>query len=89
MGTQAVFNQNKKWLEHHQPKLFENLWIEITEPLNKKLLVNVACFSNVNLSKFFVDEMTSEIYFFHPSPYNVNLFGDNIINIVKETEKQL
>ena len=40
---------------------FESLWIEVTEPLNEKLLINVAYCSNANLSKFFLDEMTSEI----------------------------
>ena len=44
MDTQAVFNQNKKKLEHHQPEFFETIWIEVTEPLKEKLPINVAYF---------------------------------------------
>ena len=67
---------------------FESLWIEVTEPLKKKLLINVAYCSNVNLSKFFLDEMTSQISNIYSSTDNLILFGDYNINILKETGKQ-
>ena len=68
---------------------FESLWIEVIEPLKEKLLMNVAYCSNVNLSKFFLDEMTSEISNVYSSTDNLILFGDFNINILKETGKQL
>ena len=68
---------------------FESLWIEVTEPLNEKLLINVAYCSNVNLSQFFIDEMTSEISNVYTSTDDLILFGDYNINILKKTEKQL
>ena len=63
--------------------------MEVTEPLREKLLTNVAYCSNVNLSKFFLDEMTSEISNVYSSTDNLILFGDYNINILKETGKQL
>ena len=63
---------------------FESLWIEVTEPLKEKLLINVAYCSNVNLSNFFLDEMTSEISNFYSSLDNLILFGDYNINILKK-----
>ena len=68
---------------------FESLWIEVTEPLKEKLLINVAYCSNVNLSKFFLDEITSGISNVYSSTDNLILFGDYNINILKETGKQL
>ena len=68
---------------------FESLWIEVTEPLKEKLLINVVYCSNVNLSKFFLDEITSEISNVFSSTDNLILFGDYNINILKETAKQL
>ena len=68
---------------------FESLWIEVTEPLKEKLLINVAYCSNVNLSKFFLDEMTSEISNVYSSTDHLILFGDYNVNILKETGKQL
>ena len=68
---------------------FESLGIAVTEPLKEKLLINVAYCSNVNLSKFFLDEMTSEISNVYSSPDNLSLFGDYNLNIPKETGKQL
>ena len=68
---------------------FESLWIEVTEPLKEKLLINVAYCSNVNLSKFFLDEMTSEISNVYSSTDNLILLGDYNINILKEIGKQL
>ena len=50
---------------------FESLWIEVTEPLKEKLLINVAYCSNVNLSKFFLDEMKSEISSVYSSTDNL------------------
>ena len=68
---------------------FESLWIEVTEPLKEKLLIDVAYCSNVNLSKFFLDEMTSEISNVYSGTDNLILFGDYNINILIETGKQL
>ena len=68
---------------------FESLWIEVTEPLKEKLLINVAYCSNVTLSKFFLDELTSEISNVYSSTDNLILFGDYNINILRETGKQL
>ena len=68
---------------------FESLWIEVTEPLKEKLLINVAYCSNVNLSKLFINEMTSEISNVYCSTDDLILFGDFNINILKETGKEL
>ena len=68
---------------------FKSLWIEATEPLKGKLLINVAYCSNVNLSKFFLDEMKSEISKVYSRTDNLIPFGDYNINILKETGKQL
>ena len=51
---------------------FESMWIEIGKPLTQKLLINVAYCPNVNLSNFFLDEMTVEIS-------NVYSYTDNLI----------
>ena len=51
--------------------------------------MNVAYCSNVNLSKFFLDAMTSEISNGYSSSDNLILFGDYNINILEETEKKL
>ena len=88
MDTQEVFNQRND-LNTINRSFFESLWIEVTEPLNEKLLINVAYCSNVNLSKVFLAEMKSEISNVYSSTDNLILFGDYNIIILKETGKQL
>ena len=70
-------------------RFFESLWIEVTEPLKEKLLINVAYCSNVNLTKFFLDEMTSEISNVYSRTDNLILFVDYNIIILKETGTKL
>ena len=89
MDTQAVFNQNAKGLEHHQPEFFESFWIKVTGPLKEKLLTKVAYSSNVNLPKLFLDELISEITNFYSGTDNLIMFGDYNKNLPKETGKQL
>ena len=61
---------------------FESMWIEIGNPLTQKLLINVAYCPNVNLSNFFLDEMTVEISNVYSYTDNLNLFGDYNINLL-------
>ena len=53
------------------------------------MLINGAFYSNVYLSKFSHDKMTSEISNIYLSADNLILFGDYNINILEETGKQL
>ena len=50
----------------------KSLWIELTEPLKEKLLINVAYCSNAILSKFFLNEMLSEVSNVYSSTDNLN-----------------
>ena len=85
MNTQSVFNQNEKLLEQDQPEFFESLWIEVAKPLKEKLLIKVVYCSNVNLSKFFLDKMTSEISNVYSNTVNIILFGDYNKNILRQS----
>ena len=55
---------------------FVSMWIEIGKLLTQKLLFNVACCPNVNLSNFFLDEMTVEFSNVFSYTDNLILFGD-------------
>ena len=58
------------------------MWVEIREPLTEKLFINVAYCANVNLSNFFLDEMTVEISNVYPVTDNLIICRDNIINLL-------
>ena len=55
---------------------FESQWVEIQAPLKENLLINVSYCSNKNLSKFFLDELTSEMSGAYSITDHVIIFGD-------------
>ena len=64
------------------------MWIEIGKPLIQKLLINVAYCPNVNLSNFFLDEMTVEISNVYSYTDNLILLGDYNINLLGTKGRQ-
>ena len=67
---------------------FESLWIEIGKLLTQKLLINVAYCPNVNISNFFLDEMTVEISNVFSYTDNLVLIGDYKINLLGAKGRQ-
>ena len=55
---------------------FESLWVEISNPFQEKLLVNISYCPNKNLTDFFFDEITSEISAAFSQTDNIILYGD-------------
>ena len=64
------------------------MWVAISRPLTQKLLINVAYCPNVNLSNFFLDEMTVENSNVYSYTDNLILFGDQNINLLGAKGRQ-
>ena len=64
------------------------MWIEFGKSLTQKLLINVAYCPNVNLSNFFLDEMTVEISNVYSYTDNLILLGDYNINLLGTKSRQ-
>ena len=67
---------------------FESLWVEISNPFQEKVLVNISYCPNKNLTDFFFDEITSEISAAFSQTDNIILFGDYNTNIFEKNGKE-
>ena len=64
------------------------MWIEIGKPLTQKLLIYVAYCPNVNLSNFFLDQMTVEISNLYSCTDNLIFLGDYNIYLLGTKSRQ-
>ena len=66
---------------------FESIWVEITDTLTGKLLVNVSYWPNKRLGDYFLDKLSTELLGAYSVTDNVILLGDYNLNYLNKTEK--
>ena len=77
----------KPSLETVDESFFESIWVEITDPLTEKLLINVSYCPNKRLGEYFLDQLSTEVSGAYSVTDNVFLLGDYNLNYLNKTEK--
>ena len=80
----ASFNSSNEMVDE---TFFESIWVEITDPLTEKLLVNVSYWPNKHLGEYFLDQLITELSGAYSVTDNVILMGDYNLNYLNKTKK--
>ena len=74
-------------LETVDESFFESIWVEITDPLTEKLLINVSSCPNKRIGEYFLYQLSTELSRAYSVKDNVILLGDYNLNYLNKTEK--
>ena len=74
--------KRRREFELAYPKFFENLWLELGNPLSEKCLINISYCPHQSLGDFFLDELSAEVSNAFSATDNILLFGDYNIDMV-------
>ena len=70
------------------PKFFETLWLKLGNPLTEKCLINISYCPHQSLGDFSLDELSAEVSNAFSATYNILIFGDYNIDILRVNGKK-